>query len=244
MPKGRPFLTARWESLLMLNYACPAELLLPHLPVGVELDPWEGEFLISVVGFMFLDTKVMGVSFPGHRDFEEVNLRFYVRRTARNGEVRRGVVFVRELVPKPLIAWTARTLYEEPYLAVPMGHRIDLLPETGGSVEYTWSLAGNSYLLKGRAEGPAMPLQEGSEEEFITEHYWGYTKRSKGPASEYHVAHPKWRVWRCSESSLTGDLLALYGTDFARVMQNGPRSALLAVGSESAVYPGHRLSSP
>lgn len=227
----------------MLNYACPAELLLPHLPKGVELDPWEGELLISLVGFMFLDTKVMGFAIPGHRDFEEVNLRFYVRSKSEEGETRRGVVFIRELVPKPLIAWTARTLYEEPYRSAAMGHKIDLSPETGGSVEYFWTFHENSYRLSGRAEGPSSELQEGSEEEFITEHYWGYTKRSKGFTSEYHVAHPRWRVWRCCAASITGDLSALYGSKFAEVMARGPRSALLAVGSESAVYPGRRLSS-
>ncbi len=228
----------------MLNYACPAELLLPYLPLGVELDSWEGEFLMSVVGFMFLDTKVLGVAIPGHRDFEEVNLRFYVRSWAADGEMRRGVVFIRELVPKRLIAWTARTLYEEPYLAVPMGHSIDLSPEIGGKVEYSWSFGANAYSLSGEASGPAASLTEGSEEEFITEHYWGYTKRSKSFTSEYHVAHPRWKVWRCHSSSLAGDMCALYGDGFAKVIERGPKSALLAIGSESAVYPGRRLSAP
>lgn len=239
--QGKPFLTARWENLLMLNYPCPPELLTPHLPQGVELDTWEGQTLVSMVGFMFLDTKVLGVRIPGHVNFEEVNLRFYVKRVTPQGEVRRGVVFIKELVPKPMIAFTARTIYEEPYLAVPMGHKISIDPNQGGSLEYTWTLRDTDYKLAAEVKGPANELQPGSEEEFITEHYWGYTKRSKGFTSEYQVAHPRWRVWRCSSSAFEADIPLLYGRQFVEVLSGQPRSGLLAVGSEVAVYPGSRL---
>lgn len=239
--QGKPFLTARWENLLMLNYPCPPELLTPHLPHGVELDTWQGQTLVSVVGFMFLDTKVMGVRIPGHVNFEEVNLRFYVKRLTPQGEVRRGVVFIRELVPKPMIAFTARKIYEEPYLAAPMGHKISIDPDQGGNLEYTWTLRDADYRLAAEVKGPAKDLQADSEEEFITEHYWGYTKRSRGFTSEYQVAHPSWRVWRCSTSAFEGEIPILYGRQFVEVLSGRPQSALLALGSEVAVYPGKRL---
>ena len=78
----RPFLTARWRYLAMLNYEVPPEALAPLVPAGTELDSWQGKTFVSVVGFLFLDTRVLGIAIPGHRDFEEVNLRFYVRRKA------------------------------------------------------------------------------------------------------------------------------------------------------------------
>ncbi len=121
----RSFLTARWQSLVLLNYRCPAELLRPLVPAGTELDDWHGVPLVSLVGFRFLDTRVRGLGIPGHRSFEEVNLRFYVRREASDG-VRRGVVFIRELVPRSLVAAAARFLYNEPYQALPMVHDVDL----------------------------------------------------------------------------------------------------------------------
>ena len=93
----------------------PPEVLTPHLPPGLTLDTRAGQTFASLVGFDFLDTRVLGVPWPGFRNFPEINLRFYVRR----GE-ERGVVFIRELVPQPLVAWVARTLYNEPYVAVPM----------------------------------------------------------------------------------------------------------------------------
>jgi uncharacterized protein YqjF (DUF2071 family) len=242
MSKGpKPFLTARWESLLMLNYDCPPELLLPLLPPGVELDTWQGRTMMSMVGFLFLDTRVKGLRAPGCQNFEEVNLRFYVRRLMPDGEARRGVVFVKELVPRPLVAWAAKSIYEEPYQTVSMGRFVDLQPDKGGKAEYSWRLGSDAFLLTGRAKGPALPLVEGSEEEFITEHYWGYTKRSRGTTSEYEVTHPRWNVWRCTAASFSGDASRLYGPDLARLLKREPQSALMAVGSEVAVFPGRRL---
>ena len=113
-----PFLTARWEHLVLLNYVCPAALLEPLVPAGTTLDRWEGEALVSLVGFLFSDTRLLGVPVPFHRTFEEVNLRFYVRGPAP--DFRRAVVFIRELVPRWAIAAVARGIYNEPYLSVPM----------------------------------------------------------------------------------------------------------------------------
>lgn len=225
----------------MLNYPCPPELLTPYLPQGVELDTWEGQTLVSMVGFMFLDTKVLGIRIPGHVNFEEVNLRFYVRRVTPDGEVRRGVVFIREHVPKSMIALTARVLYEEPYQTAKLSHKISIDPRTGGSVEYSWPVRDETFELKGEVSGPAKPLEPGSEEEFITEHYWGYTKRKRGFTSEYRVTHPSWKVWRCDSASFFGFMTVKPFEAFFDILQKAPQSALLAVGSEVAVYPGQRI---
>ncbi|MDH3223000.1 MAG: DUF2071 domain-containing protein, partial [Gemmatimonadota bacterium] len=163
----RPFLTARWESLLLLNYDCPVELLQPLVPAGTELDLWQERHIVSLVGFRFLDTRVKGIPIPGHRDFTEVNLRFYVRRQVPGGEVRRAVVFVREVVPRAAIVWTARLLYNEPYSRASMTHDVQLHSESGGSVRYDWSVGRETHRLEARAAGPASPLAVGSEAEFI-----------------------------------------------------------------------------
>src|SRR5262245_46137591 len=141
---ARPFLTARWESLLFLNYACPRDVIAPLVPAGTEIDAFEGETIVSVVGLLFVDTRVRGVAVPCHRTFEEVNLRFYVRRVD-TAPPRRGVVFVRELVPRAAIAAVARLAYGEPYRAAPMSRRVALDAERGGSVEYAWRFGGERY---------------------------------------------------------------------------------------------------
>jgi uncharacterized protein YqjF (DUF2071 family) len=237
----RPFLTARWEHLVLLNYPCPPRLLEPLVPAGTALDPWQGRALVSVVGFLFDDTRLLGWPIPFHRTFDEVNLRFYVRRTAADGSVRRAVVFVRELVPRRAIATVARVVYNEPYLAVPMSHAIDLDPRTGGSVAYRWRHAERGFTLSARVEGPARPLVAGSEAEFITEHYWGYTRQRDGGTLEYEVAHPPWHVWSATEARFDGAADRLYGSDFASILARPPQSAFVAVGSPITVFAGRRL---
>jgi len=236
---ARPFLTARWEDLLLLNFDCPPEPLRPLVPAGTELDPWRGRHVISLVGFRFLDTRIRGVSVPGHRDFPEVNLRFYVRRTGPGGESRRGVVFVREVVPRRAIAWTARLAYNEPYVTASMSHDVRLDPDTGGAVRYGWSVDGQTHAMEARAEGAAAAPGAGSEAEFITEHYWGYTRQRDGSTLEYRVTHPTWKVWTGLEARYRASPRArLYGSELAEVLSRPPRSCHVADGSEVAVHPG------
>jgi uncharacterized protein len=237
-----PFLTARWEHLVLINYECSSHLLTPLVPVGTELDTWEGGALVSVVGFRFADTRVLGVPVPFHRTFEEVNLRFYVRRRAP--DLRRAVVFVRELVPRRAIAAVANCVYNEPYLALPMRHHTTLSPSTGGQVCYGWTYEGSAFELGARVNGPAQEASSGSEAEFITEHYWGYTRQRDGGTLEYQVEHPHWRIWHANESWFSGDARRLYGPAFADVLSRPARSTFVALGSEVVVHHGRRLAIP
>lgn len=243
MGASRAFLTAEWRYLLMLNYEVEPALLAPLLPLGVELDTWEGKTLVSMVGFLFLNTRVLGVPVPYHRNFEEVNLRFYVRRVV-DGELRRGVVFVKELVPKPWIARIARWVYHENYTALPMNHIIErdrqgkLCPEA--LVEFNWKHR-RKHRLGGLVTGqPELP-QPGSEESFITEHYWGYTHLGSRKTGEYQVEHPTWRVWPVAQPYLLCDVKALYGEQFEASLHHPPRSAFLAEGSRIQVNWGAHI---
>src|SRR5690349_3283849 len=188
----RVFLTAEWRYLALLNYIVEPALLLPRVPRGTELDLFNGKAFVSVVGFRFLAAKLKGVPIPFHRDFEEVNLRFYVRRL-HHGVVRRGVVFIQEFVPRVAVAAVARLAYNENYRSLPMAHRIE---DSGDlqyrklSVEYSWRLKRDHYGLKVAAAGAPEMATEGSEEQFITEHYWGYCAQPDGGCIEYQVAHP------------------------------------------------------
>ena len=239
-PSQKRFLTAEWRWLAMLNYEVPPDILKPWLPRAVELDFWQGRALVSLVGFRFLNTRVMGMVLPGHRNFDEVNLRFYVRRKTPDGW-RRGVVFVRELVPRPIIAAVARVCYGEPYLAVPMRHRIEPAAGAPRLVEYGWSFRGEPCHLRVETRGEPRPLRSGEEAEFITEHYWGYTARRDGSTSEYEVAHPPWRVMDVCGASFSAPVAELYGKGFGSILEAEPASAFLAEGSDVTVYKGGRL---
>jgi uncharacterized protein len=235
------FLTAEWRSLAMLNYEVDPRLLRPLVPGGTELDQWSGKTFVSLVGFVFLNTKVFGVPVPFHRNFEEVNLRFYVRR--REGtELRRGVVFVREIVPRWAIATVARKLYGEKYVALPMRHQIRARADGGYAVEYAWRTGGAWNRLSLTAGGAPVLPGEGSEEQFITEHYWGYAAQQDGGCVEYRVVHPSWRVWRAQQARFEGEMDELYGDELGGVIKHKPASAFLAEGSEIAVYRGRMLA--
>ena len=237
------FLTAEWRWLVMLNYEIPPEVLAPFVPRGTTLDLWQGRALASVVGFRFLDTRVVGVPIPFHRNFDEVNLRFYVRRELPDGETRRAVVFIRELVPKRMIAWVARALYNEPYRALPMRSETPRAPtETPGQVRYAWrrrTTAGVSWEhVAARAVGGASVPAFGTEAQFITEHYWGYSAQRDGSSLEYRVEHVRWHVWQPKKVRFEGDTCALYGEALGSCLKREPDSAFLVDGSPVVVYPG------
>jgi uncharacterized protein YqjF (DUF2071 family) len=238
----REFLAAEWRYLAMLNYRVPPEWLTPFVPKGTELDLWDGAAYVSVVGFHFRDTRLLGVPIPFHRTFEEVNLRFYVRRVVR-GEVRRGVTFIRELVPRPAIAAVARLTYNEPYRAVPMRHQIDVASPTATPVvvEYGWKASPVWSRIRVEPTGVPMPLRPGSEEEFITQHFWGYTRQRDGSTVEYEVRHQPWRVWQLRAGHLDDDS-AVFDAPFAGVLRRPPYSAFLADGSAVSLYSPIRLS--
>jgi hypothetical protein len=222
----------------MLNYLVDPAVLRPLVPKGTELDAWQGRTYASVVGFLFLRTRVLGFPVPFHSNFEEVNLRFYVRRQSDDGS-RRGVVFVKEIVPRRAIAAIARWVYGERYVALPMGHRLD---QGTGDVAYSWRRSGRWEGLSARTAGPLRPLVTGSEEEFITEHYWGYAAQRNGGTVEYAVDHPRWSVRDVGEARLDADVSSLYGPAFAASLGVEPRSAFLAEGSRIVVRRGVRIA--
>jgi uncharacterized protein len=238
-PARAVFLTAEWRHLAMLNYEVDRKLLAPFVPAGTALDCWKGKFFVSLVGFRFLETRVFGIPFPFHRNFDEVNLRFYVRRDDRNG-VKRGVVFIREIVPRWLIAAVARGFYSERYVALPMSHDIGIDEHTA-QVGYGWKFNGNWNKLTLKADASPVLPEEGSEKEFITEHYWGYAAQPHGRCMEYQVEHPRWRVWTAREARFEGCVDKLYGREFAAMLNGLPASAFLAEGSAVSVYRGRRL---
>ncbi len=234
------FLTAEWRWLAMLNYVVDRRLLAPHVPAGTELDEWRGETLISLVGFRFLNTRLLGIPIPGHRDFEEVNLRFYVRRRTAEGW-RRGVVFLREIVPRAAVSFVANTIYHERYVTRPMRHAI-VPPDQDqphGVVQYHWRTGASWASLRVDIAGTPESPEPGSEAEFITEHYWGYTRRRDGSTAEYGVEHPAWRVWPGRDSTFHGDVGSLYGREFTAILTGErPCSALVAEGSPIVVRRG------
>jgi uncharacterized protein len=219
----------------MLNYEIDPDVLRPLVPRGTELDAWNGKVFVSVVGFHFRDTKMLGLAIPFHRHFPEVNLRFYVRREV-GPEVRRGVVFIKEIVPRFAISFVANALYNEKYVTHRM-HRED----TPGRVSYAWDAGGRRHSLALSPDGELCVPGPDSEESFIAEHYWGYTAQRDGSTLEYRVEHPPWAVQRGKDPALDCDVAGFYGATYAPFLRGTPSSCFLADGSAVVVRKGVRL---
>lgn len=232
------FLQAEWRNLLMVNYAVDPAMLEPFVPARTELDLWNNTCYVSLVGFMFLNTKVLGVKIPFHVNFEEVNLRFYVRHKNGN-EWKRGVVFIKEIVPRAALTFVANTIYGEHYQTMPMAHEWS---EKNGklSVDYRWK-RDDWHSVKAVCGTALMRIESGSEEEFITEHYWGYTKLSDSKTSEYQVEHPRWNVYPVKSYSIDVDFGQVYGDAFRFLSNEKPNSVFVAEGSEIKVYSGRKI---
>ena len=234
------FLTAEWRKLIMAQYEVAPATLAPWLPPGLELDLFRGRCFVSLVGFLFDRVRIKGLAIPFHTRFEEVNLRFYVTRTERDGTRKRGVVFIGEFVPRAAITLVARGLYEEPYTTLPTRHSFTALP-SALNISYAWKHSNRWHSLAVEAAPTAQHLAPGSEEEFITEHYWGYTKRTHGATSEYAVQHPRWNMYPILSHKVDADLGSLYSPAFASLDVSRPSSILLAEGSGITVSGGSRL---
>ncbi len=237
---SRRFLKAEWKNLLMLNYEVDPTILEHYLPPATELDLWKGKALVSMVGFMFLDTSVLGVKWPGHVNFEEVNLRFYVRHFDGK-QWKRGAVFISEIVPKSVIVLIANNLYKEHYRALPMRHAV--IPEGDNHTQfsYEWRLKRKWNKLAAVVSNSYTAIQPGSPEEFIFEHYWGYNALSDVKTMEYQVEHISWKVAAVKSYVFEADIVELYGKVFEPYLSVEPYSAFFADGSEVSVRIGQKI---
>ncbi len=225
----------------MANYLIDPAVLQPHLPYGTELDIWQGRCYVSLVGFLFRNTRVLGIAVPRHTTFEEVNLRFYVKRIVA-GEVRRGVSFIQELVPRPAITLIANTLYREKYITRPTRHRWHTGP-SDQIVDYGWQYGKAWSHLKVRAGNQARPILPDTEEDFILEHYWGYSQLTPRKTGEYRVEHPTWQTYPVLNYDIDVDFADQYGVALTNGIQVPPVSVFLAEGSEIMVRKGRRIGS-
>lgn len=225
----KTFLKARWENIVMINYEVDARILYPYLPYGVELDSFENKVFISLVGFKFLKSSIFGIPMPLFGSFDEVNLRFYVKRIERN-ELKRGVVFISEIVPNKIVALLANILYKEHYSTAKMQSSIDIENDIK-NIKYSWQLNKDAYSISASFENRGEIIENNSLEEFIYEHYYGYIKVSDKETWEYKVNHPRWQTNEVKRCLINCDFEKMYGKDFSFLNLQKPFSIYNAVGS-------------
>lgn len=227
------FLNAEWRKLVMVNYKIDPNHLMPFVPKGTEIDNYKGDYYISLVGFQFENTKIKGIKIPFHINFPEVNLRFYVRCYQEN-EWRRGVVFIKEIVPKPAITWVANTIYKENYETLKM-RSVLIQNDEHFTSGYYWTKNGKEMGVSVKALHKPFEIASNSVEEFITEHYWGYAIKNETTTNFYEVKHPRWLIYPVESHELNVNFEATYGSEWAFLNQLHPDSILIAEGSEISV---------
>jgi uncharacterized protein YqjF (DUF2071 family) len=234
MSKKSKFLTAEWRKLIMANYEVDPSTLEKFLPYKTVLDSFNGKYYVSLVGFMFQKTRILNLSIPFHTDFPEINLRFYVKYQDGN-EWKRGVVFVKEIVPKPAISFVANLIYKEKYISLPMRHSEEF-DDNSLRINYEWKFRNQWNIISVDTAINPVSLVGGSEEEFITEHFWGYSIINSNTTGEYEVAHPRWEIYPVNRSEIKCNFRDLYGSEFAVLNSKEPQSVFLAEGSKISVY--------
>lgn len=227
------FMHAEWNDLLFINYEINPEFLEKYVPKGTELDLWNGKCYISLIGFMFENVKVLGIKIPFHVNFEEVNLRFYVKRF-EDGVWKRGVVFVKEIVPKHAITFVANTLYNEQYQTLPMRHERTADADSQ-LFKYEWKKNNIWNTIAVKTSKELIPIDENSEAEFISEHYYGYTMSARKKTVEYEVTHPKWDQYQVFDCEVNVDFEMVYGKEFAFLQNLKPASCFVAKGSKITI---------
>jgi uncharacterized protein YqjF (DUF2071 family) len=226
------FLKANWENLIMANYEVEPSILEPYLPKGVELDFYNQKTYVSLVGFMFKKTSLFGIRIPFFGSFEEINLRFYVRKV-EGKKIKKGVVFINETVPYKIVAHLANKLYKEHYISIPTRNTIDIAEYK--HINYEWKIKGKWNSIKVQSDTQKYKIEPSSNEEFIFERYFGYTKLSPYSTQEYRIHHPKWLTHKILNQNINCDFGMMYGDAFSNLNNQAPSSIIMAEGSQVSV---------
>ncbi len=229
---GNTFLRANWENLIMANYEMEPAALEPYLPKGVELDFYNNKTYVSLVGFMFKKTSLFGVPIPFFGSFEEINLRFYVRKI-EDGKIKKGVVFINETVPFKIVALLANKLYKEHYISIPTKNSIEIAEHK--QIKYEWKINDKWNSIAVKSDTNKYTIEKATIEEFIFERYFGFTKISASSTQEYQIRHPKWMTHKMLDTHVDCDFKSMYGDAFSGLSNQTPDSIILAEGSQVSV---------
>ena len=227
-------MTADFRYLIFANYAVDRELLEPRLPDGVQLHLLNGKAYLSLVAFLFENLHVQSLPAPFHQQFEEVNLRFYVRSRKDHNEEKNGVVFIREIVPKAMLAAAARVLFNEKYMTLPMEHHFQTGHEQINTVEYSWQTGKKSFIRVAFKNDWRYP-ETGSSQHFFMTRPYGFTRLEEGGTNEIQMEHPLWRVASVLDFATDYDIPSVFGEEFVPFLTLRPASIFVAEGSKVEV---------
>lgn len=231
----KTLLTAEWTNLLVATFETDKNLLQKFLPAKTELSDWNGKHFMSIVGFMFSKPRLLNITSPFYRKFEEVNLRFYVRRKEKN-KWKNGVVFIKEIAPSPLVGLVAKWLYHESFISLPMKHNLNIT-DAERNIEYRWKIGHSWNYIKIQAS-LSHSLSPHTIEAFIADRHWAYTKAGDHRTFEFEIEHSPWNIFPSHSFEMNLDAAKIYGSEFAEYFHQKPLTVFLMDGSQTKVsYP-------
>ena len=133
-----------------------------------------------------------------------------------------------------------RDRYKEHYQTLPMQHS-KTENENSKDFVYQWKTQNKLNIILVETEKNPIEIEVGSEAEFITEHYFGYTKVNEATTFEYEVKHPRWVQFQVLNHKIDVDFETNYGSEFEFLNNTQPVSVMLAKGSEISVEPKKRI---
>lgn len=230
----KPFLTAEWLYLANITYAVDPSVLEAYLPKGLELDIVNGKAFVGLLPFSFNNTRLKNLRVPFHVNFPEMNLRFYVKRGQK-----RGVVFIREYVPKFLVALVANVFYGERYSLAGMKTTMKMDNEDI-SLKYEVKAKGKAFSIEMLAANKPFVPAEGTTEHYFKELEYGFTS-GRAPVKFYSVHHPQWETFPLKELRMNIDFGCLYGKDWDFLNGEKPYNSMLVKGSAVKMFPHQPL---
>lgn len=224
-----------------MNYIISPEILENYLPAYTIIDYFKGNCFTSLVGFPFRNVEIAGMKIPFYTDFEEINLRFYVKRF--DGTTwRKGTVFISEIANKSALKFLANSFLHEKYQTLETRQEIK---ENSELIEtkYSWRTWMNWQFLNLISEKPSESVAEGTEAHFIMDRSSGYQKYDTATTNEYGISHPKWNIYPIRSFDINVDFEESFDSNFPVLNETLPHSVILARGSSVAVKQINKITS-
>ena len=230
-------MTARFSEVVAVNFQIDPKVLAPRIPKGLELDFYKGETYVSLVAMMLRDVRVWGIPIHIATGFEELNMRFYVRRKDGDG-YQRGACFIKDYVSSGAAAWILGSLFKADFHKIKMKHDNTGFADDGESVpsvDYRWKVGDHWNRLRIKARSKVQKTGSDTKVGFILNHNNEYSSR-KGKTLEYRATHPTWTVWDAAQANFTCDVKTLFGQEFEKPLSKRPASVFVASGSDFTIY--------
>tara|TARA_B100000809_G_scaffold118758_1_gene117075 strand:- start:46028 stop:46750 length:723 start_codon:yes stop_codon:yes gene_type:complete len=230
---NKVFLKANWLRLASANYIIDPAILDKHIPNGTLLEAHNGKHYVSLVGFRYCETRLLNIRVPYHHIFEEINLRFYVKREISPGNWRSEVAFAKLFFPKKALTLVAKYIYKENYETLNMRHswteKENHLLTSYGLHKKNW------HNFEIQSDKKSRKVASDSSEFFFSKHYWGTSQIDHRSSTVYEIEHPDWEAYDIVDSNVSFDFNTIFGSEFKHLTNTQPDSVHLFKGSEVIV---------